>query len=233
MESPQDPPTVRVAGKGRAAEAGAPATAAPAALPPLVVHEAQESIIVNQDFLARAPVAEGALDDLDDLSQLDALSKSLERMARPASDLAPMAMPPAMRGDSGVSLLEGIPSSPSLQEEEAESTLVKRPDSQTLNVPQPMLILKNKDGSERASYVLKLGVSTLGRGLDNECVLDDRAVSRKHATITFESDGTFRLTDLGSENGTYVNGQRITTHTLKDGDEVHMGKSTLVFSLGK
>lgn len=225
-------------------EVGAPGepSSAPSgsSFPPLVVDEpGLESIVVNRDFFA--PPGDGGEDALDDLSQLDVLARSLDEIAarQEAADdeLAPLPMAKASREQiRGSDILDGIPSAPAFSDEPLqEDATIRRPptESQTVMVTQPMLILKGQDGSERASFVVKLGTSTVGRGLDNEVVLDDRAVSRKHATLTLERDGTFRITDLGSENGTYVNGARITDLVLKDGDEVHMGKSTLIFAHGK
>jgi pSer/pThr/pTyr-binding forkhead associated (FHA) protein/soluble lytic murein transglycosylase-like protein len=65
----------------------------------------------------------------------------------------------------------------------------------------------------------------LGRGADCDLAFDaelDRATSVEHATIHFGDEG-FVLTDLGSTNGTYVNGSRITTAVLKDGDRIELG----------
>ena len=199
-------------------------------VPPPRLEAGQESIIVNQDFVASAPAEE----ELDDLSQLDVLAQTLDQMSpSQGDDLAPVPMPePIPSGESSAQMLDGIPSTPLLAEEENDSGM-RTGESSTSLTGEPMLILKGRDGAERASYLLRPGVSTIGRGLDNECVLDDRAVSRKHATLASEGDGEFRITDLGSENGTYVNGVRITSQLLKDGDEVHMGKSTLVFSAGR
>ena len=60
---------------------------------------------------------------------------------------------------------------------------------------------------------------TFGRGEDNDVVIPDPAVSRLHAELRQEGDG-FVLADLGSANGTRVNGDLITTHHLRPGDEI-------------
>ena len=63
---------------------------------------------------------------------------------------------------------------------------------------------------------------TFGRGEDNDIVIPDPAVSRLHAELRQEADG-FILADLGSANGTQVNGAVITTHHLRPGDEIGIG----------
>jgi len=71
----------------------------------------------------------------------------------------------------------------------------------------------------------------IGRGSNSGLMLDSDSVSRRHAKI--EPMGTgHRLTDLGSTNGTYVNGLRIKDHTLKDGDRVQIGKALLKYLAG-
>lgn len=70
----------------------------------------------------------------------------------------------------------------------------------------------------------------LGRGPQNELRLLDTEASRTHARIQLK-DGHFTLTDLGSSNGTFVNGRVIRVHTLLDGDQIQIGRSVLLFSL--
>src|SRR5436190_24090217 len=57
----------------------------------------------------------------------------------------------------------------------------------------------------------------LGRGAQNDIQILDDGVSRKHAAIRLDAEETIVL-DLGSKNGTFVNGHKITRHTLHDGD---------------
>ncbi len=60
----------------------------------------------------------------------------------------------------------------------------------------------------------------IGRGDDCHVIIDDRQASRHHARITQTQDG-YVLEDLGSKNGTFLNGQPLTVPTvLKDGDEI-------------
>lgn len=73
--------------------------------------------------------------------------------------------------------------------------------------------------------------TTLGRHPANTIRLADREVSKEHAAI--ERVGSdFLLRDLGSSNGTFVNGRRVRELRLKDGDEISLGGSRLVFQQG-
>jgi len=58
--------------------------------------------------------------------------------------------------------------------------------------------------------------------------LDDITVSRRHAEISNE-DGSFRIVDMGSLNGTYVNKLRVEEADLSSGDEIQIGKFRLIF----
>ena len=66
------------------------------------------------------------------------------------------------------------------------------------------------------------------RHLDSNIVLDDITVSRRNAEIRCER-GEFRVVDVGSLNGTYVNGEPIHSAVLTNGDEIRMGKFRLMF----
>ncbi len=85
-------------------------------------------------------------------------------------------------------------------------------------------------GSEDYPQVFPLDqdILTLGRLGTNEIVLPDVSVSRSHARMVREK-GEFRIEDLGSTNGTYVNGQRVSSETLNNGDVLRLGNIQLEF----
>jgi pSer/pThr/pTyr-binding forkhead associated (FHA) protein len=68
----------------------------------------------------------------------------------------------------------------------------------------------------------------LGRSHDSDVHVGDVRASRRHARIDLEY-GVFVITDLGSANGTFVNGQRVQRQSLRDGDEIKIGDATLHF----
>ncbi|MFF8971746.1 FHA domain-containing protein [Streptomyces sp. NPDC014995] len=65
----------------------------------------------------------------------------------------------------------------------------------------------------------------IGRAPDNDLVIDDLVVSRRHAELRALPDGTYEIADLGSHNGTYLNGLPVTTAALGPGDVVGIGHS--------
>jgi hypothetical protein len=83
------------------------------------------------------------------------------------------------------------------------------------------------DGSDRY-YELAEGSMVVGRGQEAQFRLPDTGVSRRHLEITWDGR-TALLTDLGSTNGTTVNGTPVQTWQLIDGDVVRVGQSRLVF----
>ena len=66
----------------------------------------------------------------------------------------------------------------------------------------------------------------IGRALENELVVSDLQVSRYHAEFRAHPDGRYEIVDLGSHNGTYVNGQPVQRHLLGPNDIVGVGHST-------
>lgn len=71
----------------------------------------------------------------------------------------------------------------------------------------------------------------IGRSQNNNLVLDDRSVSRKHAVINYLDDH-FLISDLNSYKGTHINGEKIHEAQLKSGDRVKMGDILLEFQTG-
>ncbi len=72
----------------------------------------------------------------------------------------------------------------------------------------------------------------LGRMPHNDLCFDNDSVSSRHAEVHYLSDGSFQIFDLGSTNGTWVNGQRIQNQFLKNGDVVELGEVRLHFRVG-
>ena len=91
----------------------------------------------------------------------------------------------------------------------------------------PRLIL-DCDGVDVITHELIGDLITIGRAPSNDVVIDDPTVSAQHASLTKLTSG-YRLKDLGSSNGTQINGLSITEAGLKDGAEIRFGYVTGVF----
>lgn len=96
-------------------------------------------------------------------------------------------------------------------------------------IPEVLLFLGEK---AQGIFVLARGELTIGRNPDNDIVIDNVGVSRRHAVIRLSGDRA-TIEDLGSANGTFVNGQKIARHELTDGDEILVLKHRLVFRVAR
>jgi hypothetical protein len=93
----------------------------------------------------------------------------------------------------------------------------------------PALVVRSGGGRAGEHFSPQGDRTTIGRSPDNDVFLDDVTVSRKHAVLV-QTEGQFRIEDLGSLNGTFVNRRRIDSATrLQSGDEVQIGKYRLSF----
>ncbi|MDB5108585.1 MAG: hypothetical protein JWM69_1526 [Candidatus Binatus sp.] len=92
------------------------------------------------------------------------------------------------------------------------------------NVEGPHLV-----DSSGQRFPLNAGAEThLGRALDNEIVINHSSVSRHHASIG-SSNGGFEVCDLNSQNGTFVDNQRVTQARIKDGNMLRFGDAPFTF----
>jgi hypothetical protein len=73
---------------------------------------------------------------------------------------------------------------------------------------------------------------TIGRTSDNDIVLDNRGVSRKHALIEIDNNNAL-IIDNDSLNGTFVNDRKVTEENLRDKDRISIGKYDLIFNVTK
>jgi hypothetical protein len=76
-------------------------------------------------------------------------------------------------------------------------------------------------------------VTVIGRSTDADIVLDDAGVSRKHAEVRVMDDGRARVIDLGSTNGTYVDGERVHAGNLTEGSTITVGRTRIVYHSGQ
>ena len=79
-------------------------------------------------------------------------------------------------------------------------------------------------------YPLRLGLNTIGRSPENDVVISDSYVSRRHCAILVHAADGCELYDIASKNGTYINGNRLSGPTqLSSGDEIRMCDRQFVF----
>ncbi len=117
--------------------------------------------------------------------------------------------------------LRGGPEAP------VQDTLTRLPS--LVRAPKAMLVQKI-GGTEGAKFPLGTRGVIIGRRRSNDVCLADKNVSRVHASIDFV-EGRYYVTDLGSTNGTYVNGSRIVKKRLEEGDLIRVGTTILEFKV--
>jgi sulfur carrier protein ThiS len=88
-----------------------------------------------------------------------------------------------------------------------------------------------EDEAAGTSFALTTPVVVIGRGAEADVRVEDAGVSRKHAELRQVDGHAHEITDLGSTNGTFVNGAQIARHRLEDGDRVELGGIVLVYRL--
>jgi hypothetical protein len=91
-------------------------------------------------------------------------------------------------------------------------------------------VVIHEDGAER-TVALASDTVTIGRLADCDVVLKDKGASRKHAQLKLR-DGAWTLTDLGSTNGTRLNGHTVQSRELADGDKITIGTTVIEFRSG-
>lgn len=90
------------------------------------------------------------------------------------------------------------------------------------------ILIVRKGPDAGAKFTIDKDVITCGRHPGSDIFLDDVTVSRKHAEIRRDDSG-YRIADVGSLNGTFVNRERAENSPLNNGDEIQIGKFRLVF----
>jgi len=94
-------------------------------------------------------------------------------------------------------------------------------------IPEVHLFLGEKP---LGTFSMSKGELTIGRNPGNDILIENVGVSRRHAVIKWTGDNAV-VEDLGSANGTFVNGQKITSRPLQDGDEILVLKHRLVYRI--
>ena len=89
--------------------------------------------------------------------------------------------------------------------------------------------LSSRVATKATKFELEDGMMGLGRDSSNLIQVHDTEVSRRHAEIRREGDA-YTVVDLGSSNGTFVNGERVEQHELASGDRLQVGSTLMLFT---
>ena len=101
-------------------------------------------------------------------------------------------------------------------------------EQRVVNAPGGSYLVVSTDGGHSVQFDLTGAVVSIGRGSDNDLILDDPQVSREHCQLKLQY-GAYSLTDMGSTNGSYVNGQRVSEIALGPGDVIELGGTRIEF----
>lgn len=95
--------------------------------------------------------------------------------------------------------------------------------------PGQALLLVKRGPNAGSTFLVQAESATVGRSPDSVVFLDDVTVSRAHAVLERREGDAWFVRDVGSLNGTYVNGEQVDETTLATGDEVQIGRFKLTF----
>jgi pSer/pThr/pTyr-binding forkhead associated (FHA) protein len=107
------------------------------------------------------------------------------------------------------------------------NNIVDSPEESLFTNMNPGLVAIHGPLSGQTFYLDKPVVS-IGRQLSNDIILNDPHVSREHCLIRSEGEH-YVIEDLNSANGTYVNGERVTVNSLREGSLIRLGDSLFLF----
>ena len=148
------------------------------------------------------------------------------KVAEPPSPLSAPASPKSM----------GAPPGQSPRDETQEATTSKFKESPVIQetLRYKPLILSAISGSMTGKRFSLADSGVIGRMPENDIVLEDAHVSRRHVRLQRQEDGAWWVEDLKSANGTFVNGEKVVEpRRLQDGDELQLGDSAFEVRVGK
>jgi hypothetical protein len=196
----------------------------------VIVPSFYRAFLNPEDFRAFEPIQEELEREMANYLRDLARERNFTLLQHPVVDVAP---DPAVgrRSIQVVAEMAAGQARPNSPAEGLESTQVipsKVPaGAQQPAGPQAQLLMQTTQGAH--AFPIESNMVTIGRGLNNDIILEDPRISRQHAQLRYKSR-RFLIADQGSTNGTYVNGTAVTTEqVLRDGDIVSLGGLELVF----
>lgn len=101
--------------------------------------------------------------------------------------------------------------------------------SETKTTSAYLIIISAKTPATVGKMVkIEKGELIMGRSPDTQLQCEDDGISRKHCKLSVAPNGNYQLVDLGSTNGTFLNGIKVNVATLQDGDKIQIGANTVV-----
>jgi FHA domain-containing protein len=188
------------------------------------------------DFAAFEPYRGSLEDDLAHGAAARARREHYHLVARPSVSL--VADPAVPRGDVRVAAnvvdVVAEPSPEPMPIQASEQTMVlARPGHEpaTPDSASRAYLLVHTDGAPRVRFDLGGAVISIGRASDNDVIVDDPEVSRHHCQLKLQH-GAYSLADLGSRNGSWINGQPVSEVALGPGDVIQIGSTEIEFQVG-
>jgi len=187
------------------------------------------------DFAAFEPYRGSLEDDLAHGAAARARREHYHLVARPTVTL--VADPAVPRGDVRVAAnvvdVAGEPLPEPVPAEASQHTMVlARPGHEpaTPDSATRAFLLVHTDGAPRVRFDLGGALISIGRASDNDVIVDDPEVSRHHCQLKLQH-GAYSLADLGSRNGSWINGQPVSEVALGPGDVIRIGSTEIEFQV--
>ncbi|HTI28756.1 MAG TPA: FhaA domain-containing protein [Methylomirabilota bacterium] len=187
------------------------------------------------DFAAFEPYRGSLEDDLAHGAAARARREHYHLVARPSVTL--VADPSVPRGDVRVAAnvvdVAGEPAPEPMLADASEHTMVlARPGHEpaTPDSASRAFLLVRTDGAPRVRFDLGGALISIGRASDNDVIVDDPEVSRHHCQLKLQH-GAYSLADLGSRNGSWINGQPVSEVALGPGDRIQIGSTEIEFQV--
>lgn len=196
----------------------------------VIVPSFYRAFLNPEDFRAFEPIQEELEREMSNYLRDLARERGFTLLQHPVVDVAP---DPAV-GRRNIQVVAEMAAAPTRSNNPAdgiESTQVIQsrggPAAQQQAGTHAELVMQTTGGAH--VFPIEANMITIGRGLNNDIILEDPRISRQHAQLRYKSR-RFLIADNGSTNGTYVNGTPVTTEqVLRDGDIVSLGGLELIF----
>jgi len=196
----------------------------------VIVPSFYRAFLNPEDFRAFEPIQEELEREMANYLRDLARERGFTLLQHPVVDVAP---DPAV-GRRNIQVVAEMAAAPARSNNPADgidSTQVIQsrggPGAQQQAGTHAELVMQTTSGAH--AFPIEANMITIGRGLNNDIILEDPRISRQHAQLRYKSR-RFLIADNGSTNGTYVNGTPVTTEqVLRDGDIVSLGGLELIF----